>query len=234
MTIKEIAPRLNVQPGSLQKRLKRKGIHFGLNDQLPSDVLNMLVGETSASLTTPSNVDSIKEVPNSAYKAKTEAKPTKKVSIFEVLNSMPKTKAQEKAPPVKFNKLAFFFARLPLAMLGLGASFGVYHFSSHFAPDVFALIVGASFELVYIGIANFKNLNPSQKERASKVAAGAVAVSVVFNIISACMYVCPNWFDFTGDDFFTKITVWTLAIVHGVPMAILNYQYASLVIHSEK
>lgn len=138
-----------------------------------------------------------------------------------------------KDPPQEEEKSPWTFRRilsvLPLPMLGLAASYGVYHFAANFAPDWVAIAEASAFELTYIGLAALEGLSKEQKERAGFVARGAVTVSIIYNSIAGALYLDPQLFENLG-----KFAFWAVSILHGVPLAVLAYLVADLVLHSDQ
>lgn len=132
---------------------------------------------------------------------------------------------KEEETPWTFRRI---LSVLPLPMLGLAASYGVYHFAANFAPDWVAIAEASAFELTYIGLAALEGLSKEQKERASFVARGAVAVSIIYNSIAGALYLDPQLFEDLG-----RFAFWSVSILHGVPLAVLAYLVADLVLHSE-
>lgn len=117
-------------------------------------------------------------------------------------------------------------ATLPLPMLGLAASFGVFYFASNFVPVWFAIIEAAAFELTYIGLSAVKGLDEKQRKKALGVAIGAVLVSVIYNTISAALHQQP---DLLQD--LSPIWFWTVSLIYGAPIAILGFLVADLLLH---
>jgi hypothetical protein len=117
-------------------------------------------------------------------------------------------------------------ARLPLPMLALAASYGVFRFASMFVPVWVAIIQAAAFELVYIGLAVVR-LDEKQQKRARAISLGAVIVSMAYNSLDglfhrrpALLIDPPLWADVV------------LSLLHGVPLAALAYLVADLLLHS--
>lgn len=117
-------------------------------------------------------------------------------------------------------------AHLPLPMLGLAASYGVYSFALLFVPQFFALAQAAAFELTYIGLAVVDAPELARRSRAARISVAAVAVSVVYN--SASGYFHRNPLALSGLSFWEELG---LAIVHGAPLAITAYFVADFLLH---
>lgn len=125
---------------------------------------------------------------------------------------------------VNYRSLA---AALPLPMLSLAASYGVYTFGLLYLPIWVSFVMAASFEAVYIGLAAME-LKPNDRKRASAISKGAVGVSIVYNVIAGVLHRRPEWF--------SDLNVWyewLLAVIHGAPLALLCYLVADLVIHRQ-
>ena len=122
------------------------------------------------------------------------------------------------------------FSRLPLPMLALAASWGVYEFSRLYVPEWVAVVQAGAFELTYISISIQRDLSQELRKRANWIAWGAVACSVLYNSISGYMH--RNEVLFTGEA--RAAFEIGLAILHGLPLAGLAYLVANLLLHSEK
>ena len=119
-------------------------------------------------------------------------------------------------------------ARLPLPMLALAASYGVYRFAAMFVPQWVAIVQAAAFELVYMGLAVVRGLTPGQYKRARAISLGSVAVSVAYNSLDGLFHRrvdllvgAPLWVDVS------------LALLHGAPLALVAYLVADLLLHSD-
>jgi hypothetical protein len=116
-------------------------------------------------------------------------------------------------------------ARLPLPMLALAASWGVYSFQRLFVPEFFAIVSAAAFELVYIGMALV--MTPD-KHRATAISLGAVGVSVLYNSLAGLFHRNPEWL--------TSLPVEAeigLSVLHGLPLAGLAWVVADLLLHAQ-
>lgn len=120
-----------------------------------------------------------------------------------------------------------FLARLPLPMLALAASYGVYSFALLFVPQAVAMIQAAAFELTYIGLAVTQGLNVDQRKRATLISVGAVVASIVYNTLSGWFYRQPELLSGA-----TPVAWLMLAILHGAPLAWVAYLVADLLLHS--
>jgi hypothetical protein len=130
-----------------------------------------------------------------------------------------------------------FLARLPLPMLALGASYGVYQFNYdlQYVPQWVAIIIASSFELTYLGLSVIKDLPAELRLRARRIAQGAVGVSIIYNVLGGLFTRNPqlltesyNWGQHTGK----IILEFVLAATHGVPLALVAFLVADLVLHT--
>jgi hypothetical protein len=119
-------------------------------------------------------------------------------------------------------------AGLPLPMLALAASYGVYSFALLFVPPWVAITQAAAFEMCYIGLAVLVGLNEDQRRRAGYISVGAVAVSIIYNSMAGFFHrqaealaALPWW----GDAI--------LSALHGAPLALVAYFVADLLLHRE-
>jgi hypothetical protein len=120
-------------------------------------------------------------------------------------------------------------ARLPLPMLALAASYGVYSYALLFVPEWVAVIQAAAFEATYIGLAVTRGLNPQQRQKATLISVTAVVVSVVYNSLAGMFHRQPELLQ-NADRLLNS----GLAFLHGAPLAIVAYYVSDLLLHSEK
>lgn len=121
------------------------------------------------------------------------------------------------------------FARLPLPMLALAASYGVYSYALLFVPEWVAIIQAAAFEATYIGLAVTRGLDTQQRQKATLISITAVVVSVVYNSLAGLFHRQPDLLQ-NADRLLNS----GLAFLHGAPLAIVAYYVADLLLHSEK
>lgn len=140
-----------------------------------------------------------------------------------------KESEKRKTEKVKESILIEVIQIAPLPMLGLAASYGVYFFAIQFVPWFIALIEASAFELIYIGLASMKGLSEKQKKRAAKVSKLAVVVSMIYNTLAAAIHQDTTLIEDLGPFWF-----WTIAVIHGAPLALLGYYIADLKFHSKK
>lgn len=125
------------------------------------------------------------------------------------------------------NNLKWLLPRLPLPMLALAASYGVYQFALLFAPWWVALIQAAAFEVTYIGLAMIESETVEQRRRATAISIGAVVVSVLYNSLAG----------FLHRNGLGELSTWgevALATLHGAPLAIVAYLVADLLLHKSE
>lgn len=118
-------------------------------------------------------------------------------------------------------------ARLPLPMLALAASYGVYSFARLFVPEWVAIIQASAFELTYVGLAVTRTLDGPQRKRATAISVGAVVASIVYNTLAGWFHRQPNLLDAAS-----PIAWLMFAILHGAPLAWVAYLVADLLLHS--
>lgn len=118
-------------------------------------------------------------------------------------------------------------AALPLPMLALAASYGVYSFAALFVPLWVALAQAAAFELVYIGLAVVR-VADEQRTRARAISVGAVVVSIVYNTLAGLFHRQAGVLD--------ALPLWgeiILAALHGAPLAWVAFLVSDLLLHSD-
>ena len=116
-------------------------------------------------------------------------------------------------------------AVLPLPMLALAASYGVYEFSRLFVPQWVALVQAAAFELTYVGLAVVQ-VQSDQRVRARWISLGAVVVSIAYNTLAGLFHREPTLLD--------AAPLWAnvaLALLHGAPLAWVAFLVADLLLH---
>jgi len=118
-------------------------------------------------------------------------------------------------------------ARLPLPMLALAASYGVYSFALLFVPPWVAVVQAAAFELTYVGLAVTQGLSEAQRNRATGISIGAVAASIIYNTLAGWFHAQPQLLVDA-----TAIAWLCLAVLHGAPLAWVAYLVADLLLHS--
>jgi hypothetical protein len=120
-----------------------------------------------------------------------------------------------------------FFAILPLPMLGLAASYGVYRFALMFVPAWVAVVQAGAFEATYLGLA-LVQVDELQRRRAQYIGAGAVIVSILYNSIDGLFHLRPALL--VGRPLWADVA---LAVLHGAPLAWVSYLVANLLLHAE-
>ena len=121
--------------------------------------------------------------------------------------------------------LRWLFERLPLPMLALSAAYGVWSFNSLFVPPFFALVSAGAFELVYVSLSVAR---VQSRVKALWIAGSAVAVSVIYNSLAGLFHLRPA---LLADKLL--IADVALAVLHGLPLAVLAYFVADLLLHDQ-
>lgn len=119
-------------------------------------------------------------------------------------------------------------ARLPLPMLALAASYGVYSYALLFVPEPIAIIQAAAFETTYIGLAVTRTLDAAGRRRATAISLGAVTASIIYNTLAGWFHAQPQILIAAGD-----IAWLCLAVLHGAPLAWVAFLVASLLLHQQ-
>ncbi len=122
--------------------------------------------------------------------------------------------------------LRWLLPRLPLPMLALAASYGVYQFALLFVPWWVAAVQASAFEMTYIGLAIIEARQDEQRKRATTISVGAVVVSVLYNSLA-------GFFHRNGLGALPLAGEIILATLHGAPLAIVAYLVADLLLHNE-
>jgi hypothetical protein len=122
-----------------------------------------------------------------------------------------------------------FLARLPLPLLALAASYGVYRFATLFVPQWVAITQACAFEATYLGLAVVQGLDVPARRRAAYIGMGAVAVSIIYNSLDGLFHRRP--------ELLVDMPLWAevgLAVLHGAPLALVSYLVANLLLHDSK
>jgi hypothetical protein len=122
----------------------------------------------------------------------------------------------------------WLLGRLPLPMLALAASHGVYSFGTLYMPWYFALISALAFELTYCGLAVAELHSTDERKRARNISVGAVVVSILYNAVAAYFHRNPT--ALVDMPWYAEVA---LAFLHAAPLATVAYLVASLLLHSE-
>ncbi len=118
-------------------------------------------------------------------------------------------------------------ASMPLPMLALAASYGVYQYAMLFVPLWVAIVQAAAFEATYLGLAALRSLDAAQRRRAGLISVGAVVVSILYNSLAGLFHRQP--------DILVSMPWWgnaILAVLHGAPLAWVAYLVADLLLHN--
>lgn len=247
-TIKDIAALKRVKPESIQKQIWRRfEIRLGLGEELPEDVkafyenrrqgdkggslhdsLNLPTGDTGAAsqVAAPNPVQSrVEEKPPTllGYKRRSEGERSHQQS-------------SSNSSQVKLNWFQRWAPIIPLPMLGVPASYGVYHFATLFAPWWVAVVEACAFEATYIGLAAANSLPKELRGQARRISLGAVGVSVLYNTIAGAVWRSPEMFERlkVSGEMWEFGLFWFLALAHGAPLAILAYLVSDLHINKKQ
>lgn len=117
-------------------------------------------------------------------------------------------------------------AVLPLPMLALAASYGVYEFARLFVPTWVAVIQAAAFECTYIGLAVSQLLDEKQRQRGRVIALGAVMTSIIYNTLAGWFHRHPA---LLADA--SPVADLMLALLHGAPLAWVAFLVSDLLLH---
>lgn len=118
-------------------------------------------------------------------------------------------------------------ARLPLPLLALAASYGVYQFALLFVPPWVAIVQASAFECTYIGLAVTQGLSADQRKRATAISIGAVVTSIVYNTLAGWFHRQPALLQDAP-----PVSWLAFAILHGAPLAWVAYLVADLLLHT--
>lgn len=127
---------------------------------------------------------------------------------------------------MKYLNWRALLAALPLPMLALAASYGVYEFAKLFVPEWVAVVQAAAFELTYIGLAVLQGLDERQRRRAGVIALGAVVTSIIYNTLAGWFHRQPDLLAAAS-----PIADLMLAILHGAPLAWVAFLVSDLLLH---
>ena len=119
-------------------------------------------------------------------------------------------------------------ARLPLPMLAIPASYGVYEFTALFVPWWVAVIQAAAFETVYVGLAAYDDLSKADKWRALAISGFAVLASIAYNTLAGMFRLDESLLQVWKQDI---VGVAVLSALHGVPLALLAFLVSNFTLH---
>lgn len=119
-------------------------------------------------------------------------------------------------------------ARLPLPMLAIPASYGVFEFTHLFVPWWVAVMQAAAFETVYVGLAAYDKLTQADKWRALGISGFAVFASVAYNTLAGMFTLDPTLLQ-SWKSSWEGVAV--LAALHGVPLALLAFFVSNFTLH---
>lgn len=220
-TVKSFADNASVSTRTVQRWIDKFNDQHstthgtGLNSEIDNDLLSFLQQKANKSSPVAVSITDTNEQPPSRVITPTikerpsEAKKTKFIESFTLGRTL---------------------QIIALLSLGIVASYGVYEFSTHFVKNnVFALIEAAAFELTYVGLAFSHGLPVKVQAYAQRVSLGAMIISALFNTFANALNMDP--------DLSAKLSpflFWSVAILRGVPVPVLAYFMADLIIHQKK
>lgn len=217
-TVKQLADRRGIQAASVQKWLKRRhALSLSPSDEVPEEIAESFLKSTGTVSANGNGTHSEKPTPQPQslapfYRNKAEKPTTSTLSTFQ------------KWAPI-----------IPLPLLGIPASYGVYHFALQFVPQWVAVVEAGAFEATYIGLAAANSLPKELRGQATRISWGAVWVSVIYNTIAGALSREPELFNrLQSEDTFGAVLFWLLALVHGAPLAVLAYLVSDLHIHKRQ
>lgn len=215
LTYNEIAEKLGVQPDAVGRKFRE--VNIGKTFDRYADAN----GDTIYIL--ESFLDS------RSKETRREAKKLLKSYLegVEIVGHSTSKENKIETPPKK-NKLNWL-AILPLPLLGLAASFGVFSYACLFCPNYVAFIVASAFEFVYIGLAVQSGLNEKQRKSANMISVSAMLVSVLYNSAAGMFHRRPELLETSGIGFDLF-----LSLLHGLPIPVLAWAVADLLLHQKR
>jgi hypothetical protein len=115
-----------------------------------------------------------------------------------------------------------YITLLPISLLALSASYGIYSFSLLFVPWYIAGITALAFELTYCTLVFIDS------SKAKPVSVMAVIVSVLWNVGHSLFVLYPASVEMVYNSLWLSFI---LAAIHGVPLATLAYLVADVSLH---
>jgi hypothetical protein len=117
-----------------------------------------------------------------------------------------------------------YITLLPIALLALSASYGIYSFSLLFVPWYIAAVTALAFELTYCTLVFIDS------SKARPVSIMAVIVSVLWNVGHSLFVLYPESLDIVHNSLWLSFF---LSVIHGVPLATLAYLVADVSLHNK-
>lgn len=119
-----------------------------------------------------------------------------------------------------------FVSKLPMVGLGFVSGWAVGSVTAHVMPLAVAIILGAMFDLVWLG-ALFLTPEPEPDDGDSNKLYQAVVWSA---LVCAIVYNCIYFADFYKlINYKDAVIAWVIVLIHGVPIPALNFLYSVLV-----
>jgi hypothetical protein len=117
-----------------------------------------------------------------------------------------------------------YITLLPIALLALSASYGIYRFSLLFVPWYIAGITALAFELTYVSLVFIDST------KARPVSIMAVIVSVLWNVGHSMFVLYPASVEMVYSSVWLSFL---LSMIHGIPLATLAYLVADVSLHNK-
>lgn len=226
-TVRQLAEVRGIQPGSVQRWLKRNHtLALGVDEIVPTEIAEEFMRSRQAVDMAPAPVinDRLPTPPNIPA-------PTSDAPFYRR-----QAETKQSSQPGKLTAFQRWAPIVPLPLLGIPASYGVYHFALQFVPQWVAVVEAGAFEATYIGLAAANSLPKELRGQATRISWGAVWVSVIYNTIAGALSREPELFTRLTADGGTLggVLFWLLALVHGAPLAVLAYLVSDLHIHKRQ
>lgn len=242
-TITDIATIRGISPTSARVAVRRAYEKLGeampketTNETpLPENILALIqnkgakIGKVNGSAVLEAEVEQSEIKPADAPEVKTQ--PVQRKQQLKAVAVQETPQVQEITPTEPSINWTAVLSILPLPMLGLAASFGVYFFSTRFVPEWVAIGEAMAFELTYIGLAASRAISGAKYKRARWVSMAAVGVSVIYNTLAAALHLHPEVMDIlkpTQNGFWPGVGFWVVSMLHGAPLAILGFFISEL------
>lgn len=114
---------------------------------------------------------------------------------------------------------------LPIALLALSASYGIYSFSLLFVPWYIAGITALAFELTYCTLVFIDSA------KVKPVSIMAVIVSVLWNVGHSMFVLYPASVEMIYNSLLLSFVI---SVIHGLPLATLAYLVAEVSLHTSE
>lgn len=220
-TVKSYAQQALISTRTVQRQidkfneLNQTNHQTGVNSELPEEVLQYLSEKYETA-----SPDAVSITDTNDHSDQRTFEPVQKKSRSQA-------KKTDRFGSVSVGRILQIIA---LLSLGLVASYGVYEFSTHFVRyKVFAFAEAIAFELTYVGLAFCQDLSVKAKKKAEAVSFVAMIISAFFNTCSNAMNMDPEL-----SAKLSPFVFWLVSAVRGIPVPVLAYFMADLIIHQKK